>query len=206
MLTSRASDRLPARPTVRHPVGFRAHGASVATPRRSASGGRRERGVAAVEFALILPALMMMLLGIISAGTVYNGQISLAHAAREGARYGAILSPDQSFTSGTWASNVQARVISRSGGGLSSTVGTVCVALVSGATPTTYTGTHANTWYSTNSDGSACDSTDTYTTTTNDNGLRIEVVVTRDNRWDFGIYSRTVTLRQSIVLQSEFAS
>ena len=159
-----------------------------------------------VELALILPVFMMLLLGIISAGTVYNNQLSLSHAAREGARYGAILAPEQSFTTGTWASNTQARVLARAAGALDSTTATTCVSLVTGSTPQTYTGNHDALWYSTTSNGAPCDPTDTYSTTTNDDGLRIQVVVTRLDRWDIGLTSQTVTLRSSVVLQSEFAS
>jgi Flp pilus assembly protein TadG len=172
-----------------------------ARPRR-----RGERGAVVVEFALIVPILMMILLGIISAGTVYNQKTSLAHAAREGARYGAILSPDQGFTSGTWASNAKDVVMARSGGELNSTTGSVCVSLVTGSPATTYTGSHDSSWYSTNSDGSPCDSSDTYTVTTNDDGLRIQVSLSKTAKWDLGMYARTVTLTSKCVLQSEFAS
>lgn len=55
--------------------------------KRTAKG---ERGAAAVEFALILPVLLLLVLGIIEFGRIYNIQISLSGAAREGARYMAI--------------------------------------------------------------------------------------------------------------------
>src|SRR5680860_1890223 len=45
-----------------------------------------ERGAAAVEFALILPVLLLLVLGIIEFSRLYNVQISLSNAAREGAR------------------------------------------------------------------------------------------------------------------------
>ena len=49
-----------------------------------------ERGAAAVEFALILPVLLLLVLGLVEFGRAYNVQISLSNAAREGARYMAI--------------------------------------------------------------------------------------------------------------------
>lgn len=51
---------------------------------------RGERGAAAVEFALVLPVLILLVLGVIEFSRVYNVQISLSNAAREGARTMAI--------------------------------------------------------------------------------------------------------------------
>ncbi|ACL42391.1 TadE family protein (plasmid) [Pseudarthrobacter chlorophenolicus A6] len=47
---------------------------------------RSERGSVAVEFALILPILIAVLLGIMEFGRAYNAQITVTAAAREGAR------------------------------------------------------------------------------------------------------------------------
>lgn len=45
-----------------------------------------ERGAVAVEFALILPVFLLLLLGIMEFGRAYNAQLSLTHAARESVR------------------------------------------------------------------------------------------------------------------------
>ena len=45
-----------------------------------------ERGAAAVEFALVLPILVLILFGVIEFGGVYNAQLMVTGAAREGAR------------------------------------------------------------------------------------------------------------------------
>lgn len=45
-----------------------------------------ERGAAAVEFGLLLPILLLIVLGIAEFGRAYNVQVSLSAAAREGAR------------------------------------------------------------------------------------------------------------------------
>jgi Flp pilus assembly protein TadG len=50
----------------------------------------RERGAAALEFALVLPLLVMMLFGIIDFGRLLYAQVTLTQAAREGARQDAL--------------------------------------------------------------------------------------------------------------------
>ena len=47
-------------------------------------------GLAAVEFALILPVLVILLFGIVVAGTVYVDHLRVQSAAHDGARAGAI--------------------------------------------------------------------------------------------------------------------
>ena len=49
-----------------------------------------DRGAAAVEFALVLPILLLLVCGIIDFGRAYNAQITLTHAAREAARVWAL--------------------------------------------------------------------------------------------------------------------
>lgn len=49
-----------------------------------------ERGAAAVEFALLVPILIMLVFGIMEFGRAYNVQLSLTNAAREGVRIMAI--------------------------------------------------------------------------------------------------------------------
>jgi Flp pilus assembly protein TadG len=45
-----------------------------------------ERGAAAVEMALVLPILVVLVFGIIEFGFLFNAQIALTQAAREGVR------------------------------------------------------------------------------------------------------------------------
>lgn len=49
-----------------------------------------ERGAVAVEFAILAPVLITILLGIVEFGRAYNTQVSLSNAAREGVRVMAI--------------------------------------------------------------------------------------------------------------------
>jgi Flp pilus assembly protein TadG len=55
---------------------------------------RSERGQTAVEFALMIPVMLMFLLGIFQIGVLYFNHESLQTAARDGARTGAIHSGD----------------------------------------------------------------------------------------------------------------
>ena len=48
--------------------------------------GDRERGASAVEFALVVPVLLMLVFGIAEFGRAYNTQAILSGAAREGVR------------------------------------------------------------------------------------------------------------------------
>jgi Flp pilus assembly protein TadG len=49
-----------------------------------------ERGASAVEFAIILPILIMLIFGIIQFGIAYNKYIAVTHAVREGTRLAAV--------------------------------------------------------------------------------------------------------------------
>ncbi|MGN6676792.1 MAG: TadE/TadG family type IV pilus assembly protein [Streptosporangiaceae bacterium] len=54
----------------------------------------RDRGAAAIEFALLFPLLMLIVFGIIDFGRALNAQITLTQAAREGARLDALGEPN----------------------------------------------------------------------------------------------------------------
>ena len=47
---------------------------------------RDDRGVTAVEFAIILPLLLMLVFGIVEFGRAYQARLTVTHAAREGVR------------------------------------------------------------------------------------------------------------------------
>lgn len=51
---------------------------------------RSEHGAAAVEFALVVPLLLIVLFAIVDLGWVFNQQLTVTAAAREGARYYAV--------------------------------------------------------------------------------------------------------------------
>lgn len=51
----------------------------------------REAGVASVEFALLLPVLLLLLLGTLDLGLALYNKAVITHASREGARAGIVL-------------------------------------------------------------------------------------------------------------------
>jgi Flp pilus assembly protein TadG len=62
--------------------------------RRTRNRHRDQRGAAALEFALIVPILVMVVFGIVDFGWAMNRDTLVNNAAREGAREGS-LNPDQ---------------------------------------------------------------------------------------------------------------
>jgi Flp pilus assembly protein TadG len=63
--------------------------------RRWVRQGKGERGSAAVEFALVLPLVLMMALALVQVGVFIKDQIVVQEAARAGARQAAVTTDDQ---------------------------------------------------------------------------------------------------------------
>lgn len=85
-------------------------------PRSSQPG--RDRGAAAVEMALVLPMLLLIIFGTIDFGRMLNAQLTLTEAAREGARSVAV------GQTATQANARIANVASGLSGGVTSIAGT----------------------------------------------------------------------------------
>jgi hypothetical protein len=51
---------------------------------------KNQRGASAVEFAILLPIIVMLFFAIFEFGIAFNNYIALTHAAREGARLAAV--------------------------------------------------------------------------------------------------------------------
>jgi len=87
---------------------------------------REERGAAAVEFALVVPILIVVVLGIVNLGFVLAQQISLNNGARQAARFAVVEGRDcagviaeaqeGAETIGMTASEVPAPVLTRAAG------------------------------------------------------------------------------------------
>jgi hypothetical protein len=68
-------------------------------PRRCAVAGqaKRERGVAAVEFAIVAPLLLTILFGMIEFGHVFLVRQTVQHAAREACRVAVLKSTEEPY-------------------------------------------------------------------------------------------------------------
>ena len=155
---------------------------------------RGERGAALVEFALILPIFMTLVLGMFSGGQAYDRKLQMTHASREGARYGASLAEDEIFTApSTWATTVRDVVVERSAGEL--TNDQVCVALVAGAGLGTATAADYA-WKGSNSGGDLGALTGCYNDgTTDPSDKRVQILTRRSAEIDALFFTIPITLR-----------
>ena len=58
------------------------------------SRGKSESGAALIEFALVAPLLVLLILGVIEFGWLFAQMNEIRHVAQEGARWGAVSHPD----------------------------------------------------------------------------------------------------------------
>ena len=58
--------------------------------KRFRQGHQGDQGAAALEFAVVAPVLMLLVFGMLEFGFVFQAQLAVTHAAREGARLAAI--------------------------------------------------------------------------------------------------------------------
>lgn len=80
-------------------------------PGRRARRRSAERGAAAVEFGLVVPLLLALLLGIVDYGLIFNDAISTRNGVREAARQGVV----SNFGAGDTLADLQAQTKSEIG-------------------------------------------------------------------------------------------
>ena len=96
-LFARAEQQSPITDLRNHLAGFgdsggvKRVGAVIAAARR---GDGSERGAALVEFALLAPLLLLLLLGMVEFGWLFAQNLDVRHGAREGARLAAVNFPE----------------------------------------------------------------------------------------------------------------
>jgi hypothetical protein len=162
---------------------------------RSAAG---DRGAVMAEFALVLPVLAMLVMGIFTGGTALNNKQQITSSARDAARFGATLADDQCDSPSdcggrSWAELVRDLAVQRSNGTLLNAG--VCVALVSGpgSAPTALDASHT-----TKTDGTAC-----FVDGSPDDGLRVQVSTSRSDVLDVVLYRKTLSLEATAIAQFE---
>ena len=145
---------------------------------------RNERGAVFVEFALVLPLLMSLVLGIYTGGQAYTNKIGVVEAVREGARYGASLPMGTDVNAlTTWKALVRSRVVDASGGDIASA--DVCVEFVlpTGAT--------------------ACGLTDPAGASNEPTVHLVKVSATKPAKMEFFFFSKSTTLTGRLVARFE---
>lgn len=170
-------------------------GVKRARPLRAARpSGDGDSGASLVEFALVLPVFMMVLLGMFTGGLAYSRKLSIAQAAREGARYGATLPVSGSID--TWLTNVSDLVMASGDGELAPTRPgqTICVAYV----------TSAGVARSRQQVGTAVAFTDAPCLTGDGrNETRVQVLAGRTSTLQALVFSRELVLRSHAVARHE---
>jgi Flp pilus assembly protein TadG len=139
---------------------------------------RDETGAVLVEAAIVMPILIMLVLGIWSVGRAYNIYLTMDHAAREAARFGAVNADDAS-----WKTEVRNKAIDEASPSITLDATNVCASLVDG--PAT-------------NPGDCLDSSD-------DPRLekRGQVLITKQVPLDFLFFDMTVTLHARAVARWE---
>jgi Flp pilus assembly protein TadG len=155
---------------------------------RHARSSDTDDGAAAVEFALILPVFMMLVIGMITGGILLNHKIGLTQAAREGSRFGSTLpnppAAGQSVTD--WLTMVKDATVGSAGDDFTAGAdnSSICVAFVHSSDP-------AKTWHmNVDTTGTAsaaisgpCWSDPAPINTDN----RVQVDIQRDMTWSIGL-------------------
>lgn len=177
---------------------------SGSSPNASSS---KERGAALIEMALALPILVMLLVGMVSAGIAYNHQLALTHAAREGGRYGATLPVTNFVSLDAWLDEVSSQTIADGTGTLDPGVPGryVCVAYVY-PDGTTAGLPNDRTRNKTFSGGSASyGNAECFTDGRPPSERRVQVLVGRDTEFSAVFFSSTVSLDSEAVNRFEAA-
>jgi Flp pilus assembly protein TadG len=159
-----------------------------------------------VEFAFVLPLLLLMVFGMISFGLVLNDKLSMTDGAREAGRFGATL-PVTNFAAeavpmNAWLDEIAARAVDDATGSLDVGVANrvVCVAYVhpNGTAAVDVTTRRTETGGSTTYSSSSC-----FADGRPDDERRVQVLVGRDSDIEAIFFSSTVSLTAESVTRYE---
>jgi Flp pilus assembly protein TadG len=144
-----------------------------------------------VEFALVLPLISSLILGLTTGGMAYNRKISLTSGLREGTRFGATLNGP---TTNGWATDVRNRSVELTQGDL--TTAQICVKLVKQGTGDVYSALPS---------GSQCASSGepVMPSTVATGDCVVKVWASRPDQLQAVFFTSTLTLRASAVARYE---
>ena len=163
-----------------------------------------DRGAALIELAIALPLLMMLILGIASAGIAFNHQLALTHSAREGGRYAATLPVNNFGSMNAWLDTVALGVLDDATGSLGPGVPghIICVAYVhpDGVAAEDLTTNRKD-------DGGVVTygSTDCFPDGRPNGERRVQIAVARDTNFNAFFFSTTLNLGSKAVSRFEAA-
>lgn len=167
----------------------------------------------------MFPILFALILGMVSAGIAWNQRLQLTHGAREGARYGAIVTPGQTFANGeTWGRNVLDVMIERAGSDLEVEGAEACISLVRSSPAIVYSNGHvaratrtSSGWSYDNNGGAPCIVGQTYpipmpNSGFADIGLRVQATLSRPGQFETLFLRRDLDLTAQATAKSEAVS
>jgi Flp pilus assembly protein TadG len=149
-----------------------------------------------VEFVIVMPLLLGLVLGIVTFGNWYNTKLNLSTAAREGARYGATLPLTDYGSTNAWLDAVATAAVGAAGGQLGTGVASryICVALIDSSGTTKRVDSGGSVSYST---GSSCYSDSL------GSASRVQTVLQRSGTINVVLFSSDVTVSGKAVARYE---
>lgn len=176
-----------------------------------------DRGAAVVEFALVLPVLMILLLGMVSGASAWNQNQALGQGARVGARHASTLPLPAGWTTPlpidktamkAWLDSIATRAVGAAEGQLG--VGTdgreVCVAYVDPGTAAAADGKTARRTEIAGVVTYGYNDTDFCFDDGQGSAPRVQVVLRRGSYLDIGFHRQDLVLQRTVVYRYEAVS
>ena len=165
---------------------------------------RNQEGASALEFALVLPILILVLFGAISFGLAFNAKMQLSHAARESVRFAATLPVPAD--SDDWFKDVANRAIGTAAGSarVSDDAMAICIALIPESGPIRAMNMQGSAAYTT-SDELVVNGSDSSSACFPDNltGDRVQVRIRRGTELSAVFFTKSITLAEQGVARYE---
>ena len=168
--------------------------------------GEGDRGAAVVEFAIVLPVLLILLLGMVSGANAWNQSQSISHGAQLAARFASTLPlPTNTDDMDDWLDEIIDRSIAASAGTMDAgTAGrAVCVAYVdpAGAAPDKTASRRIDA-----AGNRTLGTTECFADGQGTTAKRVQVVMERSGTLDIGFHRQTLHLSREVAYRYEIDS